>query len=183
MSRPHPNPPQPDPPLEGFDGGLGVLEFAGHTVGYLSSELGTFVTPFSPRQEQHQVWFTIFDSDGAEGSTLDDYPPFFVVQDLLEREEFNLSSAVGPDQPCHFRWLSGDEEEVARHLIESKRQAPVPRQELSSQLKPFRNGLWRLDHEGELVGYLRTSLGLSRSFTVRTHSTYFATTDCTNPAA
>lgn len=149
--------------LEAFDGGIGVLEYDGLTIGYLSFELGTFVTPFAPRQEQQQVWFTIFDSSGEEGGTVDDYPPYLVIQDLLERDEFNLNSSWGPDQPCHFRWLTGQAAETARRLILDTREARCRRQFPDSRLERFRDGLLQIEGSDGLVGYLRTSLGTYRN--------------------
>lgn len=73
--------PAPDPSLDPFRSGVGVLKREGTIAGYAATEVTWFWSPFSPRRRQWWVWMIVVWADGAREPSIEDYPPwsFFVA--------------------------------------------------------------------------------------------------------
>jgi hypothetical protein len=77
-------PPEPDPDLDPFRGGVAVLRRDGDVAGHVATQVGTFWAPLSfSRRRQWWVWFIVVWANGDREPLGEDYPPWTVVGEML----------------------------------------------------------------------------------------------------
>lgn len=110
--------PDPDvgPELEPFRDGLAVLVRDGRPVGHAATSLGHFRTPFAPRTPQPWVWLVVVWEDGTKEWSVEDYPPWSYVADMLDGY---LDWQDGRDPQRFGRY---EIEWVAPHLAHAERE-------------------------------------------------------------
>lgn len=108
-------PPVPDPTLEPFDDGVGVLTRDGHVAGHVATSLGWFWSPFRPLSKQWWVWLIVVWADGAREPSTEDYPPWTYVSEM-QSGYFNW---VGESRAGRydFAWLPRGEAERTRAVL------------------------------------------------------------------
>jgi hypothetical protein len=105
-------PPIPDPALDVFDGGVGVLTRDGELSGHVATSRSWFWSPFSPLRKQWRIWYIVIWADGSRERSAEDYPPWSAVIELSA----GYLGWVSRDPVRHgrydFAWLDSDAAEA-----------------------------------------------------------------------
>ena len=76
-------PPEPDPALDPFRGGLAVLRRDGQVAGHVATQVTTFWSPLSfSLRRQWWVWYIVVWADGDRERAQQDYPPWTTVAEM-----------------------------------------------------------------------------------------------------
>lgn len=76
-------PPEADPALDAFRGGVAALRRDGEVAGHVATTVMTFWAPFSfSRRRQWWVWFIVVWANGDREMPDEDYPPWTVVREM-----------------------------------------------------------------------------------------------------
>jgi hypothetical protein len=97
--------PDPDPSLDPFVDGLGVLSRGGVFAGHVATTRGEFRTLFS-RKRQWWIWSIVIWADGRRELPEEDYPPWTTVTEMKK----GILEVFSPDETragrYDFEWLS-----------------------------------------------------------------------------
>jgi len=73
-------PPEPDPSLGPFRGGVAVLRRDRGLAGHVATDIKTFWAPFGfSLRRQWYFWYSVVWADGRRERPEEDYPPWTVV--------------------------------------------------------------------------------------------------------
>lgn len=100
-------PPIPDPTLDIFDGGVGVLTRDGEMAGHVATSRSWFWSPFSPLRKQWWVWYIVVWADGSRERSTEDYPPWSAVKELQDGY-LEWTSKHARHGRYEFHWLDRD---------------------------------------------------------------------------
>lgn len=75
-------PPKPDPALEVFDDGVGVLSQNGEIAGHVFTSRSWFWSPSTPLRKQWWVWYIVVWVDASRERSEEDYPPWTTVKQM-----------------------------------------------------------------------------------------------------
>ena len=75
-------PPEPDPSIEPFRDGVGVLTRDGAVAGHVATAVSEFWSPGRPRRRQWWVWMIVVWIDGMRERSTEDYPPWTYVAEM-----------------------------------------------------------------------------------------------------
>lgn len=106
-------PPRPDPTIDPFVDGLGVLSLDGRPAGHVATTVSEFWSPFSPLRRQWWVWYIVIWPDGTREVSTEDYPPWSAVTEM--RNGFlEVQGAGARDGRYEFSWLDAGDAAAAR---------------------------------------------------------------------
>jgi hypothetical protein len=110
-------PPPPDPSLEPFDGGIGVLSRGGVRAGHVATVRGQYHGLFG-RQWKWWIWYLVVWEDGTRERPQEDYEPFLAVQELRAGYlDVDFSSAASRSGRYDVVWLTPDEAAATRERL------------------------------------------------------------------
>lgn len=99
--------PRPDPTIDPFVDGVGVLSRDGLAVSHVATTVSQFWSPFSPFRMQWWVWYIVIWSDGEREPSTEDYPPWSAVAEM--RDGFlDVQGTAARDGRYDFSWLGAD---------------------------------------------------------------------------
>ena len=111
--------PIPDPSVESFRGGVGVLTRDGQVAGHVATTLGEFWSPGSPLRRQWWVWLIVDWVDGTRERPTEDYPPWTYVAEM-KQGVFEWAGGGAYDGRYDFAWLSPDKAQSMRDQLDIK---------------------------------------------------------------
>jgi hypothetical protein len=115
-------PPEPDPALDVFRGGLAALRRDGEVAGHVATTVTTFWAPFKfSRRRQWWVWYIVVWANGDRERADEDYPPWTVVREMLSGT-FIWDQDDGHRGDYAVEWLS---EEARQETLSALRIGPA----------------------------------------------------------
>lgn len=109
-------PPKPDPALEVFDEGVGVLSRNGEIAGHVATIRSWFWSPFSPLRRQWWVWYIVVWADGSRERSTEDYPPWSAVKEMQDGYLEWISTDAHRGR-YDFHWLDGHAAGLVRERL------------------------------------------------------------------
>ena len=100
-------PPNADPTLEPFEGGVGTLSQHGEIKGHVATTRSTFWSPSSPLRMQWWIWYFLVWEDGTRERSTEDYPPFTAVNEMTNG--YLEVEGTARDGRYDFSWLSDED--------------------------------------------------------------------------
>jgi hypothetical protein len=98
----------PDPALDAFDGGVGLLTRDGKIAGHVAASRSWFWSPSSPLRKQWCVWYIVIWADGSRERSAEDYPPWSAVTELGDEYLEWVSRDTVRNGRYDFAWLDPD---------------------------------------------------------------------------
>ncbi len=101
-------PPVPDPAIERFADGMGVLSVGGQPVGHVATHVSEFWSPSRAFRRQWWVWYIVVWSDGTRERSEEDYPPWTAVTEMRSGH-LDIMSPNPRAGRYDFVWLEPEE--------------------------------------------------------------------------
>jgi hypothetical protein len=110
-------PPDPDPGIEPFRDGVGVLTRNGELAGHVATSVSEFWSPSRLRRRQWCVWLIVVWADGVRERSTEDYPPWTYVAEM--RNGYFAWEEDGPREGRRydFAWLPATEAHEQRERL------------------------------------------------------------------
>lgn len=109
-------PPDPDPSIEPFRGGVGVLTRDGEFAGHVATSVSEFWSPGRPRHRQWWVWLIVVWADRTRERSREDYPPWTYVAEMKDGY-FAWEEGGARDGRYDFAWLPATEAQDQRERL------------------------------------------------------------------